>query len=282
MKSVVFGLAGSLLGALIWAAVVYFVEIEVGWVAWGVGGLVGMAVAVGNDKGRQSEAAAGMLAVVLTILSIVAGKYVAIQMFVPSDAELIAGFSESVDEEMVLSFVADDVAADFHAAGREVRWPPDVDPNNAWAEPDYPADVWAEAEARWEALGSDARAKFRAEKVAGFGAANVDGIRALIATEAFYAAFGPMDLIFFGLAIVTAFKLGSGASTEQSPESPDYDFAAPAVVGEDQRKKFSESDLVREPGAAGYCPSCGMQFRSGYQKCPDCDEYVAFFFGGAP
>jgi hypothetical protein len=84
-----------------------------------------------------------------------------------------------------------------------------------------------------------------------------------------------MDVLFFGLAIITAFKLGSGMT---AAEEPDDVSVAPAVVQE-ERKEIAESDLIREPGAAGYCPSCGIQFRSGYQKCPDCGVYVALFLG---
>ena len=35
------GVVAGSIGALIWAAIAYFTGYEVGWVAWGVGGLVG-------------------------------------------------------------------------------------------------------------------------------------------------------------------------------------------------------------------------------------------------
>ncbi len=139
MKDVAFGLVGGAVGAFVWAAVVYVTEYEIGWIALGVGGLVGFCVALGNKDRGRSPTAAGTLAVVITALSIVAGKYAAVEMLMPSDAELVGMFTERFDdEEYVVSFLADDVAGEFRSAGREMVWPQGVDPANASSQSDYP------------------------------------------------------------------------------------------------------------------------------------------------
>ena len=219
MKDVVFGLIGGALGALLWAGVVYVTEYEIGWIAWGVGGLVGFSVALGNKDRGRSPMAAGSLAVIITVLSIVAGKYAAVEMLLPSDVEIIEAYTESFDnEEYVISFMADDVAAEFESLGRPVVWPEGVDPASASTQSDYPPDVWAEADRTWARMSDDERTAFREEREAQV-RQNVEtslpDIRAAISRGGFFGSFAPMDLIFFGLAMVTAFGMGSGRKTAE-------------------------------------------------------------------
>ena len=219
MKDVAFGLVGGAVGAFVWAAVVYVTEYEIGWIAWGVGGLVGFCVALGNKDRGRSPTAAGTLAVVITALSIVAGKYAAVEMLMPSDAELVGMFTARFDEEeYVVSFLADDVAGEFQSAGREMVWPQGVDPANASSQSDYPPAVWAEAGRRWSEWSDDERATFRREREAQTRAnveANLPEIRAAISQGGFLGSFAPMDFIFFGLGMVTAFGMGSGRKTAE-------------------------------------------------------------------
>ena len=164
MKDVVYGLIGGAIGALLWAAVTYFTGYEIGWIAWGVGGIVGFAVALGNSDHSRSPTAAGVLAVIITIVSIVGGKAIAVELLMPSDAEIWEMFTANFeDEEYVLSFIADDVAMEFEADGKTLEWPED---SEASAEVDYPADVWAEAERRWAELGAEGQLAFRTEREA--------------------------------------------------------------------------------------------------------------------
>ncbi len=67
MKDIAYALAGGLVGAAAWAGVVHLTEHEIGWIAWGVGTLVGVAVALGvfaalrlglaGESARNAEAA---------------------------------------------------------------------------------------------------------------------------------------------------------------------------------------------------------------------------------
>ena len=219
MKDIIFGVVGGAVGAAIWAGVAYVTEYEIGWIAWGVGGLVGYCVAYGNRDGGRPPAAAGVIAVVITALSIAAGKYAAIQLMMPNDAELVEMFMQGFeDEEYVVSFVADEVVSEREAASVPVAWPEGVDPSTAQSEADYPGDVWAEASERWAAMGASDRASFQAEREAESRAnieASLPEIRAAISAGGFFASFTPMDLLFFGLGMVTAWGVGSGRKSRQ-------------------------------------------------------------------
>ena len=41
-RGIIGGALGGLIGAVIWAGISYFTGYEIGWIAWGVGGMVGL------------------------------------------------------------------------------------------------------------------------------------------------------------------------------------------------------------------------------------------------
>ncbi|MCA9235298.1 MAG: hypothetical protein KDA44_07490 [Planctomycetales bacterium] len=63
--------AGALVGALVWAGVAYFLEAEIGYIAWGLGGLAGLGMAVGHRGGGGT---AGLIAAGMAIGGILAAK----------------------------------------------------------------------------------------------------------------------------------------------------------------------------------------------------------------
>jgi hypothetical protein len=69
------GLAAAVAGAVVWGLIVRWSEYEVGFVAWGIGFLVGTAVVLGarGARGLPYQAAA----VVLALVGILIGKYLA-------------------------------------------------------------------------------------------------------------------------------------------------------------------------------------------------------------
>lgn len=219
MKDLVFGVIGGVVGAAVWAGVAYFTEYEIGWIAWGIGGLVGYCVAVANKDRLRSPTQAGVIAVVITALSIAGGKYLAVELFIPSDDDLVEMLTASFeDEEYVLSYMADDVATEFEAVGRALEWPSGVDPANAATQAEYPAEVWDEAVARWSALTEAERVEFREAREAATRAnieASLPEIRAMMTRGGFAGSFTPMDLIFFGLGMVTAFSVASGRRSKE-------------------------------------------------------------------
>lgn len=69
------GVVGGGIGAAIWAAIAYFAGVEVGWIAWAVGGLAGAGSSIGA-RGHAGTTTGG-LAAAAAVLAILAGKFVA-------------------------------------------------------------------------------------------------------------------------------------------------------------------------------------------------------------
>jgi short subunit fatty acids transporter len=75
-RAVLTGAVAALLGGALWAIIVAATKYEVGWVAWGVGGLVGFAMARATAR-RDATIAA--MAAALSVGGLIAGKFLIIQ-----------------------------------------------------------------------------------------------------------------------------------------------------------------------------------------------------------
>lgn len=83
------GLVAALVGGVAWAAIALLANLEIGWAAWGVGALVGFAMA--RTTRRRSRGLA-VTAALLALLGLVAGK-----------GFVVAGSAGSVTEEILAS-----------------------------------------------------------------------------------------------------------------------------------------------------------------------------------
>lgn len=92
-------------GALAWGAVSYFTGYEVGYVAWAIGGVVGMAMARLGGRGM----ACASTAAVLTVAGIAGGKLLGTRFVLEKD--LRQGCQATFTPELHAEFVSD--AADF-------------------------------------------------------------------------------------------------------------------------------------------------------------------------
>lgn len=217
IKGVLLGTLAGVVGAAVWAAIAYYANFEIGWIAWGIGVGVGFAVAAG--VGGEVGVPSGVLALVLTCLSIVGGKYAAIEISIDNEIDTLIEQESAkfANDEYTISYIADTVVGEWEEAGKTVAWPANVDPEMAEKRTDYPSDVWAEAENRWDAMTPAEREAFR-DTMRQMQRANMEQfmeeVRDEAAAEGFKASFSLFDLIFFGLGAVTAFKIGSGAGRE--------------------------------------------------------------------
>jgi hypothetical protein len=208
------GLVAALLGGLGWAAIVLFTQYEIGWVAWGIGALVGVAM------GRATPARSGKLAVaaaVLALVGLLAGKaFVAggstgnIADELTENPEYMAGVvawdmydSGELDAETMAAIEATDDAGDTLS---DALW----------------SDMLAQANTRLESM-TEADRRAIAE-VAATGIVTqmsvVDGVRAQLSG---------FDLLWLFLAVGTAFQMMNGAREEDqdpvlmAPESSGAD-----------------------------------------------------------
>jgi len=223
VKMAIGGALAGLIGAAIWAGIGYFTGLEIGWIAWGIGMLVGIGVrVVGSqevayfDKTQRKMVRsrvgaegplAGMVAAVLAVVSVLAGKYALVHLFLSAPA---ASLEDYLEDDAMISSIADDIVVERESQGRAVSWPSGVTPGEAYERADYPPEIWTEAETRWNALPEDEQAslkKAQAELI-GMALGNMEGAQSAV----FFSSFGVFDLLWFGLAAATAFKLGSSAS----------------------------------------------------------------------
>lgn len=215
IKGLIGGLVGGVLGAAVWGGVAYGTGYEIGWLAWGIGAIVGIGVAWGARGG----AAAGLLAV----LSILGGKYASVHL--PVNKELtdqFAALDQAVadlgNDASVIPHVAYEIVDDRTANGEPIEWPEGVNPDAAEDEEDFPQAVWSEARARWEAMSGAEQASYRTmltERMRG----GFEAYLAEVRMNAMKHSFGVLDVVFFLLAIVTAYKIGSNQAAVDTEEA---------------------------------------------------------------
>lgn len=213
-RQIVGGIVGGVLGAGIWAGVTSVSGYEIGAIAWGVGVLVGIGVASAGTRGTR----AGVVAAVVAAVAVLGGKagtaaVVAMEMGTPQ-----------ISDELLISYVADEVVLEFQEAGRPLDYPLTADYEMPDAEGDYPPDVWEMAEARWMAMRPDQRAAFRSDIQAG-----VDQMAGFVLLAVLLSSIGLLDIVWLGLAITSAYKI---AATPSAPSSADTTRATPAAGDE--------------------------------------------------
>lgn len=202
------GVVGGLIGAAIWAGITFATGYEIGWIAWGIGFVVGFGVRMGAGDENQG-AVPGLTAAVIAVLAILVGKYAAASLLVDKH---MPNFG-NVEPTAFISGYADDIVSERVSAGKEVKWPPGKSAENAEQPGDYPADVWQEANKMWTDLGPAGQQKLRDERKALMQGV-MGAMKGNIVWEAFKGSFGPIDIVFFLLALATAYKLGAALPTD--------------------------------------------------------------------
>ena len=114
VTAIVGGLAGALIGGFIWGLVVKVTEYEVGFVAWGIGGLCGFGVLLlsGGRRGVPYQ----VIAVLSSVLGILIGKYVAFYFVFKEVLTQLGGAAAAA----TISFFSADVFKLFLEALREM------------------------------------------------------------------------------------------------------------------------------------------------------------------
>ena len=199
------GFCGGAVGGAVWVAVSYFGGVEIGWLAWGIGGLAGLAVRL--TAGDSEGAGPGFAAALAAVAVILGSKYLVAVLTVNQLAGMIDDLPDYAnDRDAAISRWADEMleARDPVGLGGDLDWPPGQSYETASRPEHYPPALAKEATESWDRFDPAARAKIIEGWERG---ADLGELRAKL----FAAQFGLMDLLFFGLAAVTAWGLGSGA-----------------------------------------------------------------------
>lgn len=202
------GLIAGLLGALVWVAIVYFTGFEIGFVAWGLGFVVGLFVHLGSPENEGPGQ--GVLAAIIAVGSILLAKGIIYYVFVVIPFQQTDDLFEisDISDDMLISQLADKNVEEIINDGGTINWPPGVNQENASIEEDYPADIWEQATTDWNNLGADEKQAKRNECLETLRDSNREIMKLM--QPGFLEMFDFMDLLWFGLAIFTAFKAGAG------------------------------------------------------------------------
>lgn len=206
MKGLTAGIVAGLAGAFAWALIAYFTGFEIGYLAWGIGALVGAAVGWGT-KGTPTN---GVIAVAISIVAIMGGKFMAVQFSISNEMETIDQdiALQMENEEFILSWLAGGIIYEIQEQGNTVQWPAGVDPDEASAKEDFPPEIWNATETVWAEMTDDEKEEFRGDVKDQINA-NIQVIAAMASKEGFLSSFGLFDAIFFFLAIGTAYKVAA-------------------------------------------------------------------------
>ncbi len=239
LRGTFFSFLGAMLGAAVWAVLTYFTLYEFSIVAWGLGGLAGLGMALGHEA--DDGTFAGIVAAFMSLVGIVAAKVFIVIIFVAAAVSTIVNDVEinahANPVEMQRSMLAMTLAMkDLESTGESIddvddaRW----DAALSKSREAVAALTSEEIEARFNELGQehgldgevegfDEQGEFAQHDAADeetFDDANLDdgdldgdGHGATFGSVV-GSLFGPMDGLFILLAFFTAYKVGSGEATD--------------------------------------------------------------------
>lgn len=204
---------GGIVGAALWAAITNATNREIGWIAWGVGGLVGLGARLGARD--WADTLAGIVAALVAIVALAGGKYLVVQIAVDSAAKDVISQIESnpIGETEAKAFMAGDLVTQAESAGKKLKWPDGKSLDNAESFQDFPKSVQTDVESRWKGMTPDAQTAYIESVKAHSKHMSKQAVASIsdqVSKQGFIESFSLFDLLWFGLAIMTAFKIGTG------------------------------------------------------------------------
>jgi hypothetical protein len=241
LRGTFFSFLGAMLGAFVWAVLAYLTMYEFSIVAWGLGGLAGLGMALGHEA--DDGTFAGIIAAFMSFVGIVAAKiFIVIIVVAAALSSAVNDLKFDVDADPVemqrtalaYALTMKELAGMDESGNDEVdeaRWEAALAKSQAAVADLTPEEIEARLNELGEEHGLDG-------EVEGFDDDEADDVElaeddaeaideeALAAEEAEAAAddvsfgsvigslFGPIDGLFILLAFFTAYKVGSGEATD--------------------------------------------------------------------
>lgn len=196
------GLIGGLIGAAIWAGLIYFTGFEIGYVAVFVGFLSGVGVRFGASRWDYSWGP-GLAAVVVAIMALIVGKVAGVQLVIQRElGKLQAVDMPGIHENIFIAGLAEKIKE----SKPEAAGIPNLGADDEVFDPEklpqqYPPEIWNEAKAQWDAVPADKKQQVLNEG------------RELIKPD-LSLLFGPFDILWSFLAIGAAFRAATGGQED--------------------------------------------------------------------
>lgn len=219
--------AGALLGALLWGIISWLTGYEVGYVAWAIGLAVGFGAAVLGGRGAASGAACAALA----LLSIFAGKLLAVQLSLSSP---VGAIREALEEILTLEVYNErmQAAEEFARVTSEAEYPAFM-VRRKFTEANSPAAVTPEDLSRFKEVTVPMLRRNYQEKP-GYEQWRQELLDSIVETplqefslvEAVTEGLNAIDILFALLGLYTAFQVGGRPHETQAAEPPQ---AAPSA-----------------------------------------------------
>ncbi len=196
------GILVGIVAAVAWAVIVYVTGYEIGWVAWGVGALIGLAMA---KTTHEPSAALGPTAAVLAVGSLLLAKVLIVQFGAPT---AIRNEILKNDDAVTAMFMLDmktnkSFSPELQASIEQV----DSNPGALPADQRYKLMQQVQAEAAARAKSASQRERL---KVVG---ASVDGIlKEMGFLGLLKSVFSLWDIVWIFLAVSSAFKIAQSGS----------------------------------------------------------------------
>jgi hypothetical protein len=210
--SIILSLAGGLVGAAVWMGIAVGTGYEIGWIAWGIGVLVGFGSALGGGKGKN----AALFCAAVAVAAILSGKYFTVQHFYNKALEDVV--STQLTRERYQQSLKD--AKDFAAVKSEAEYPAFIashdiseskDPKQVTREEinDFKTHILPRLrELAADSLTYEKWKSDRTHRLHQMAGERVDFSRAM------KASLGLFDIIFMLLGISTAYRVGLGKAGE--------------------------------------------------------------------
>jgi predicted Zn finger-like uncharacterized protein len=203
----VFGLAGGALGGAIWVAIAYAIHRELGIIAWAVGAMTGFAVAIA--AGHRAGTGSGLLAAGLAFSVIIMSKFCVALLIVNQAAALLDKAVATPEQVMMLEARA--IASEAEKKGTKLKWPPGKSLDVAEELSDFPEAIADQAQRNWAAQTPRIKQHQKSLQQVNEIGKNPVG-KGLFVVLVFLGSFRLFDLLWFFLAMGSAFRLGRGTS----------------------------------------------------------------------
>lgn len=95
-RGALFSAIGAALGAAVWVGIVLALGVESGWIAWGLGAAAGAGMAIGHED--DDGTMAGIIAAGISILGIMAAKFIIFEHFKSQFAGLFDAVGEGAED----------------------------------------------------------------------------------------------------------------------------------------------------------------------------------------